>query len=162
MSHRRFHSLGNVPFSWEDSPGVSKVTLQDYPTDARLNALNLPPSPEFRKDRIITPALDIKIPLPPCLVQQQPNRSSSRRGLRPQEDPFLAALKECTKTVGSVRAGVESTSNNSLGFKVRKSKFMTFSCKRSCDVKEDNFVGFSNLPPLPRDRSHAGSVKIRE
>ncbi|GFY99432.1 hypothetical protein Acr_13g0008330 [Actinidia rufa] len=151
MSRRKSESQGNVPFSWEDMAGVSKaiITNKKSQRDNELNALNLPP--------LVLP--------PPCqkLVQPQ-RRSTSRKCLWQEEDPFLAALKECTKSVKNYRAmNYESKNDVVAGFKVSKSKFMNFSCMRSCEVEDDSLVmKLSKLPRPPRERSYWGSVNTRE
>ncbi|PSS30674.1 SWI/SNF-related matrix-associated actin-dependent regulator of chromatin subfamily A-like protein [Actinidia chinensis var. chinensis] len=151
MSHRKSNSQGSVPFSWEDMPGVSKAitTHKESQRDIDLKALNLPP--------LVLP--------PPCQTPvQPPRRSTSKKALWQEEDPFLVALKECTKSVKNCRAtNCESRNGCVTGFKVSKSKFMNFSCMRSCEVEDDKTVmKLSNLPLLPRERSYWRSIKTRE
>ncbi|GFY86656.1 hypothetical protein Acr_05g0002950 [Actinidia rufa] len=88
MSHRKSHSQGNVPFSWEDMPGVSKAitTHKESQRDIDQKALNLPP--------LVLP--------PPCQTPvQPPRRSISRKALWQEEDPFLRGFEgmhqECQK-----------------------------------------------------------------
>ncbi|KAJ0039859.1 hypothetical protein Pint_27851 [Pistacia integerrima] len=140
MSHRKVHSQGSVPFSWEDKPGVSRISREDCSSDKGLHAFHLASSTSLAPadSNTCNPSVtDIKIPLPPCPSQQL--------GLIGwwQEDPFLAAYKECTK----------NARRSSVGSKLprKKSKFI-FSCKNSCEVREDNLVRLSNLPPLPKER----------
>ncbi|KAA8531539.1 hypothetical protein F0562_006248 [Nyssa sinensis] len=119
MSHRKVvHSQGNVPFSWEDKPGVSKskITHQECPTDMELRALI--PSP-CHSDFPLKMANGKKIPPPPCPFPP-PSRTSSRKGLWQQEDPFLAALKECTKGVRSGKMPGESKN----GVNSKRNKFI--------------------------------------
>ena len=151
MSHRKSESQGNVPFSWEDMAGVSKavITNKKSQRDIDLNALNLPP---------------LVLPPPYQKPVQPPRRSTSIKFLWQEEDPFLTALKECTKSVKNYRAtNCERRNGCVTGFKVSTSKFMNFSCMRSCEVEDDNMVmKLSNLPPLPRERSYWRSIKTRE
>ncbi|GAV69050.1 hypothetical protein CFOL_v3_12551 [Cephalotus follicularis] len=142
-THRKVHSQGSIPFSWEDKPGVSKIKHKECPIDRRLN---LTSSHDLDKSLVKIP-----IPLPPCPLQT-PQRSSStklslgRRWWR--EDPFLAAYKECTKSkMSSGKLGIESKASN--GSLTRKSKLI-FSCKNSCDATHDNLVRLTNLSPLPK------------
>ncbi|WRX10858.1 hypothetical protein QQP08_003345 [Theobroma cacao] len=103
MSRKKVHSQGNIPFSWEDKPGVSKVTHYDdqCPIVIGLCALNQTPSPSDAGGSKIL-VHDKKVPPPPCTMQLVPKRSTSVKGLRWwQEDPFLAAYKECTKGGGN-------------------------------------------------------------
>ncbi|KAL2489094.1 uncharacterized protein Fot_42428 [Forsythia ovata] len=115
----KIYSHGNIPFSWENKPGVSKVEQQDH-TQMALHDLAPPLLPENSKASSIHH--EMKIPLPP-----PPVRSSSRRGLKKIEDPFLMAYKECTK----------SSKNEGFGLKRNMS---IFSCKKSCSVVEDSIV----------------------
>ncbi|KAJ4714683.1 SWI/SNF-related matrix-associated actin-dependent regulator of chromatin subfamily A-like protein, partial [Melia azedarach] len=156
MSHRKIHSQGSVPFSWEDKPGVSRLPAQECPLEKGLQPLNLespvqPPRPGASCD----PAEEIlKIPLPPCPSQQPPRRSTSLKGITGwwQEDPFLAAYKECTKK-SNPTTSVSSKPNNNKKKKKKKSSKSVFSCKSSCEIRDDdNFVRLSNLPPLPKER----------
>ncbi|KAB1998440.1 hypothetical protein ERO13_D12G076800v2 [Gossypium hirsutum] len=141
MSHTKVHSLGNIPFSWEEKPGVSKsskLTHYDHqhcPIDSSKNLVH-----------------DKKVPPPPPFSKQPlPKRSASVKGWRwwPQ-DPFLAAYKECTKSGGNAKLTSDASRNG--GSKLLRKKKISFSCKDSADVRDDNFVRFSNLPPLPKTR----------
>ncbi len=141
MSHSKAHSQGTIPFSWENKPGVSKVTQQECPIDGDF-VLKLPPPPCPSEPAKIS-VHDFQIPLPPCAFQP-PSRSSSKKGLRKQEDPFLAAYMECTK---SIRKGKSIKNDVGSGF---KKNMLVFSCKRSCSVRDDSLVRISQLP-LERD-----------
>src|ERR1044072_2842794 len=95
MSHRKSHSQGSIPFSWEDKPGVCKTPL----AITKKPPFTLPPPPPTHLNISRKKNLEIqdkKIPLPPFL-SQPPLRSTSGKGFRWQEDPFLVAYKECTK-----------------------------------------------------------------
>lgn len=159
MTHRKVNSQGSIPFSWEDKPGISKVTTKEKrPIDRSAQALDLtssiPSSPSKQQSsllsngvKLVSVANDLlKIPPPPC-ASQPPSRSSSAKGLRWQEDPFLLAYKECTK---SVKKGKDQ--NNKKGSRLKKGIFMYFSCNNSCEVRDDNFVRLSHLPALPRQK----------
>ncbi|OMP01746.1 hypothetical protein COLO4_11612 [Corchorus olitorius] len=166
MSHRKVHSQGNVPFSWEDKPGVSKVIthFDDHkcPIDIGLHehdppVILSPPSDGGGSSKVLVQEKKVPPP-PPCSIQPLPKRSTSVKGLRWwQEDPFLAAYKECTKNGGKngkLWSSDQGRKNNGNGSKARKKK-ITFSCKNTCDVRDDNLVKLSNLPPLPKDRSRS-------
>lgn len=151
MSHKKVVSQGSVPFSWEVKPGISKLN----PTNMNLNAPHVLVQPQTssfpnahysdRRNSKLTMvdhgAAEI-LPPPP----------SSKRNIWQQQDsdPFLAAIKQCTKSSGS-----SQSSKRILG--LWKSKFV-LSCKYACDVREDNLVMMTtkpftnNLPPLPRRR----------
>ena len=153
MSHRKVHSQGSVPFSWEDSPGVSKANHKECPANIGTNALNLPllpPPPPSLKPSHSPPLVSIqhvKIPLPPFLAQP-PRRSTSSKGLWGQEeDPFLAAYKECTKSVESAKKPKKSKKGFEFG---RRKSMFTFSCKHSCEVEDDSLMRLTHLPPLPK------------
>ncbi|KAA8528440.1 hypothetical protein F0562_035795 [Nyssa sinensis] len=99
MSNNKVHLQGNVPFSWENKPGVSKITCHDCPADEGHFKVKVLPPPPCPPENIAAKASyhDLQIPLPPCPFQP-PSRSSSRRGIRKEDDPFLTAYKECTKS----------------------------------------------------------------
>lgn len=123
----KFHSKGNVPFSWENKPGVSKVIIHNgFDGDGHCSS---------------------KLPPPPC--QAESNKfsvtcpeSSSRKGLglwnnnkHDQPDPFLVALKECTKNPRNCSMK-SSNKNNKTGM---MKGFFSFGCKHnSCSVKDNN------------------------
>ncbi|KAJ6678824.1 T22J18.15-RELATED [Salix viminalis] len=150
MSHRKIYSQGSIPFSWEDSPGVSKfIHTVDIGQNAVVNLSSpiLFPRDSGTSDKVISGSHGMKIPLPPCASanMEPPRRSKSMKGFRWwQEDPFLAAFKECTKNARNGRLSGESK-------KQRKSRLI-FSCKSSCDVQDDNLVKLADLPAIPRDR----------
>ncbi|KAJ4848789.1 hypothetical protein Tsubulata_025773 [Turnera subulata] len=150
MNQNKIHSRGNVPFSWENKPGVSKVVdhhdqLLDDHQEKLIMKLPPPPCP-VESPRVS--AYDIQIPLPPCTFQSTPTRSSSRKGLKyKQDDPFMAAFKECTKSTTTTTTAKRSDkwSKSVLGLS-KKGMFINFSCKQSCSVRIDNFVKVSQLP----------------
>lgn len=163
MSHRKSHSQGSIPFSWEDKPGVCKTPNKGYPINLgpslpinKKPPSNLPPPPpsHLNMSRKNLETQDKKIPLPPFL-SQPPLRSASGKGFKWQEDPFLVAYKQCTKIergcnklVDKNKKGLESN------FGQRRSRSI-FSCRGSCDVNDENYLKLSRLPRLParRDRS---------
>ncbi|KAJ7944553.1 SWI/SNF-related matrix-associated actin-dependent regulator of chromatin subfamily A-like protein [Quillaja saponaria] len=174
-SHRKVHSQGSIPFSWEDKPGVSKASSYqiEHPIEIgrtlTLNALALkslspssparPPRPPpeshaANSERTTVAAWDTKIPLPPCPLQP-PRRSISGKGFKWQEDPFLVAYKECTKSEkNSNKSTCDQNKKGVPNSKPRRRLInkSIFSCKTSCEIRDDNFLKLSQLPPLPRDR----------
>lgn len=162
MSHSKVHSRGNVPFSWEKKPGISKADGTETKCLMEEDlVLKLPPPPclplvATRK------SLDssFQIPPPPGSNFQGLSRSSSAKGglRKKEEDPFLAAFKECTK---SSRKGKTTSFSHRL-FDLRsgimRSLFGVVPCKNpgSCAVRDDNLVRVSQLPyydVYDRDRS---------
>lgn len=155
------NQTSEVPFSWENKPGVSKaITRQrqhscdgDGDKHHLFSKLPPPPCPEGSSGRFSTNKVlhDIQIPLPPCAFQpppppRPPSRSSSRKGLmmmnmmkHHDQDPFLVAFKECTKTSSSRKSTKLLPKNSYKGM-------FNFSCKRSCSVRHDNLVRVSQLP----------------
>lgn len=125
MNHRRVRSHGYIPFSWEERPGIPKFIIHHKSSS--------------QSDLNIQLSENLVAPPPPCTAPPPP-----RKGFRWQDDPFLAALKSCSK--GDV-------------FKDKNfSKSRTFfSCKHSCNVVNDNLVNFSKLPPIPKQRYYAKS-----
>jgi hypothetical protein len=150
MSHsgssRGLSRVTTIPFAWENKPGVSKVTYEDHQNpntegDDFVLKLPLPPCPTEKAAKLS--ALDLHIPLPPCAFQP-PLRSSSARGLRKHEDPFLAAYKECTKTKSTAKGKGQSFRNHVRS--IFRKNMLVFSCKRSCSVRDDDLVRVSQLP----------------
>ncbi|KAJ6796914.1 Uncharacterized protein M6B38_220895 [Iris pallida] len=193
-SHHRYHSLGNIPFSWENSPGISKVAPRprfddDTPTapctyvdvvDVHHRKLSMiakpivaerPPPPPSTDDSRLAKHFsggrsNLLIPLPPCMFrapppppQQQPHRRSASRGYRPtprkEDDPFLAAYRECTKSFnkdqkkGAAAAAKDRSKKGSgwLGF--------GFSCKQGSGVRDDSTVTVLSA-------RNSGGLQIRE
>ncbi|CAI8609391.1 unnamed protein product [Vicia faba] len=150
MSHRKSHSYGSIPFSWEDKPGICKTPNKDYP----LNIINPKPfskfSPSKNKKNIIEFQQDkkIPIPLPPCPTTQPPQRSTSGKGFKLQQDPFLVAYKECTKSEKSCKF-------QSKNKKALLRNYCIFSCRNAMDVKDDSYVKLSRLPPLAKHRDRS-------
>ncbi|KAG6438081.1 hypothetical protein SASPL_103017 [Salvia splendens] len=132
MSSNNIHSQRNIPFSWENAPGVSKAVAPPQP-----------PQPE--KSRV-----SLQIPLPPCANSskkkgEKKNSSSSLLPFSRMDDPFLIAYKEVTK---STKKG----KSQGFGFGVMKKNISIFSCKQSsCGVAGDSVVRLSRLP-LSRSR----------
>lgn len=153
MSHRKAHSQGSIPFSWEDKPGVCKTINNEIPLNiGSLQAINkkslstLPPPPSSSQRRILE-IQDKKIPLPPC-PSQPPRRSTSGKGFRLQEDPFLVAYKECTKSEKNVKLPSKNKKGVGSNFSVRRSIYI-FSCRNTSDVRDDSYLKLSQLPRLP-------------
>lgn len=156
MSHTKVHSQCTVPFLWEEIPGVPK---SNFVHRNSFNNLPVPPDNSLPTDysaKLSAHEMNINIPLPPpCPAQSMHKRSSSFRALvKRDDDPFVAALKECTKgDHRSGKAGAGSKIVRGVGFKGRKGKF-GFSCMFSDDhVTVDNMVRLATLPPLSRRRS---------
>ncbi|XP_019708000.1 uncharacterized protein [Elaeis guineensis] len=151
MSYHRSHSLGKVPFLWEYQPGVCKVTpgAEESPqAGPPRKPPKLPPPPCSADGRKFS-AHDLYVPLPPCPFQ--PTRwSSPKKGMsRTEEDPFLAAYLECTK---SVKKQGKATKGK-LGF---EKVGLLFSCKRTCGVREDSMVKLSQLPEILLKETKSG------
>ncbi|KAI6695057.1 hypothetical protein NL676_022767 [Syzygium grande] len=161
MSHRKVHSHGNIiiPFSWEHSPGISKTARQNQERRSSSLAQSPPPiSPPDSGSQGLAQERKEKIPPPPGMASAAaapPRRSASLKGfLWREEDPFLAAYKECTKSTSLVESGGgEGKKSNQVKSGLRSKRMSIFSCKSSCDVRENSLVRLSRLPPLPRDRS---------
>lgn len=164
-THKVAAAQGNVPFSWENKPGISKAVHdrrecaagadQEGQSLMMVKALPLPPCPSGgTRSRIVAVRNDIQIPLPPCTFHQPPviARSSSARGLKKHEDPFLAAIEECTKSgkrVGGGGGGKWSSYRFEMIGSRLKSMFAV-SCKSRASVRDDSLVRLSELP-IERD-----------
>lgn len=149
-SHPRVYSLSSVPFSWENSPGISKIapqadesplSAQESPKSAHEIKLPPPPVPDDSPKRPMG-RHSTHVPLPPCPFQTINNRYASK-GLRRDEDPFLAAYMECTKSVKK---------NKGKGSNYKSSAGWGFSCKQGTGVREDGLVKVSQL------KSHVGKL----
>nr|GME00282.1 Stimulated by retinoic acid protein [Ipomoea batatas] len=131
---------GDVPFSWEKKPGVRKETPPQFPF---LHNPKLPPPP---------PAAALRNP-------------SQKGGMREQDDPFLIAYRECTKSVvrpskgnrfawfsrdnaggGGGGAGVKKAAAKKKKKRNNGGGNLFFSCKNSCSVMEEKIVRVSQLP----------------
>ncbi|KAF3638940.1 hypothetical protein FXO38_22948 [Capsicum annuum] len=146
-NHGIVDTRSSIAFSWEDSPGVSKYFMGRQ----NFSSSNY----HFNGE---------KIPPPPCAAFRSPiiGKSSSMRGSSRTDDPFIAALIECTKSINTGNSKRPPTDHyepirknndgSSKGLK-KSSYFCIFSCKEaSSEVKVGNIVRLSNLPPLPRPR----------
>ncbi|KAK2660090.1 hypothetical protein Ddye_006623 [Dipteronia dyeriana] len=141
---------GRVHFSWENEPGVSKTPSQGSPSEGPYQLKLLPPPPCLKSESARDSTHDTKIPLPP-------SRSFSRKGFLRQEqqleDPFMVALKECTKS--NTEKGDKSYKNNghvvSAWLKKKQKGFFNLSCKHSCSVVDDKFVIKNYQLPLKKN-----------
>ncbi|CAI9777199.1 unnamed protein product [Fraxinus pennsylvanica] len=142
---KKVHSQGNVPFSWENKPGVRKITLQEY--DVHHHQYFAPPKlppPPCPPENGRASFHDMQIPLPPCTFQQL-SRSDSRKGLKKIDDPFLIAYKECTKSTrkGKTTSCAGREDNKGFGLTKKNVPVSVFSCKKSCSVREDSIIKLS-------------------
>lgn len=167
-SKLQFYSRGTVPFSWENKPGVSKLSHSKTEPKTEYyffkdDDYTLPPPPRVSFHG------DYQLPLPPpCTFQQPISRNSSMKALisnKPEtEDPFQVAIRECTKSInkGGSSGGGEAVAgkgkiktpsssspspkyNGGFGSGVR-SLFESLSCKRSSSVRDDSLVKVSRVP----------------
>lgn len=152
MNQSKVHSQGNVPFAWENQPGVSKV--KHSPGDDSRTLVKLPPPPcQVDPSSPKVPGQEIHVPLPPCPFPAPVRTYSGKGGLwrAEDDDPFLAAYRECTK---SVKQPGKLRKNGSKRFGGHREGWIgggLFSCKHSCGVREDSLV---KLPPIspPREK----------
>ena len=129
----KVHSQRNVPFSWENEPGIRKATPPHHHHQQQQPPRKLPPPPCPLDNSRVT-YHDLRIPLPPCAFHQ-PSRSR-RSSSKKIDDPFLIAYKEVTRSTG-VKKGDQSFGGSVINI---------FSCKQSssCGVE---------LSQLPVSRS---------
>lgn len=156
MAHRNTRSQGNVPFSWEEKPGISKFSSPNCSSDMMMIIRNTDNNPSKISNYMMNMMISRPPPPPPPWSGHESSSSPSSRnfwikgrrlwggGGRRRDDPFVAAMKNCTKEIK------QQSIDDSNG-KVKKN---VFSCKKSCDVEEGNLVKVSSfqLPPLPRER----------
>ncbi|KAL9666292.1 hypothetical protein QQ045_000620 [Rhodiola kirilowii] len=156
-----------VAFSWENKPGVSKVVATDeeeredgggYKIVA-INKLPLPPCPSDKPNKFkLHQGEPLHVPLPPSAFDQRPLRSLSKRGFKIEDDPFLMAYKECTKSSRSQRKSSSSWSSKSSHV---KTLLGYFSCKASSRSVRDGSTVRSPQPiPSPSDIDELDAYKI--
>ncbi|KAI4316587.1 hypothetical protein L6164_024556 [Bauhinia variegata] len=146
------HSPEKIPFSWEKKAGVCKVDDgESFPREQEMVPKpKLPPPPYTTEGTALNSNIaEFQIPLPPCTFQPPYYRTSSKRGLiwgQEDDDPFLTAYKECTKTAKNSDNKNKKLSKT-RGIESRlKASLLIFSCKRSCSVRDNNLVRISQLP----------------
>ncbi|KAI9200998.1 hypothetical protein LWI28_016331 [Acer negundo] len=144
MNHSKVH------FSWENEPGVSKTPNQGSPNEGGYPLKLLPPPPCVKSENARVSVHDKKIPLPP-------SRSFSRKSFSRKEqleDPFMVALKECTKS-NTEKKGDKSYENKghvvSAGLKKKQKGFFNFSCKQSCGVVDYKFLIKNSVLPQKKN-----------
>ncbi|KAE8776426.1 hypothetical protein D1007_50955 [Hordeum vulgare] len=131
-----------VAFSWEQEPGVSKESPaaeeeKKLPSSGR----STPDSTKKAEGR----THKLRVPPPPGAPSLSPpvkavGSRSSRRGVRPEEDPFLAAYVACTASGGKAGRGHDEA-QKMLGWAgLRLALGLGLSCKRSCGVAEESVV----------------------
>ncbi|XP_061372011.1 uncharacterized protein LOC133314543 [Gastrolobium bilobum] len=138
-------SAGKIPFSWERKPGISKVTIAESFQREHKFVPRLQPPP-CTTEAARNSVRDFQIPLPPCAFQPPYYGMPSKKDLNwmQDHDPFFAAYKECTKSTKSAERN-NKLLKNGIETKLRNSMFF-FSCKRSCAVRDNNFVRITYLP----------------
>ncbi|CAI9115988.1 OLC1v1017022C1 [Oldenlandia corymbosa var. corymbosa] len=175
MNSNKVHSKRTVlPFSWESKPGVSKGRddeehkqhIRGGRDGDEFPAIKLPPPPcaeDKSKASNSTKSSELdstKIPPPPCPNFQHPLKSNSlRRSFRKNDDPFLIAYIECTKSTSRDDLYKRPSSTPSHGsrkgggelFGIRKN-LSIFSCKHSSNVMESSIVRVSQLPASKSQR----------
>lgn len=138
-----------ISFSWEKKPGISKESFSTHGENIIIQRekdllAKLPPPPSSL-DGSTTPrnlVHDFQIPLPPCAFQPPYYRTCSKKGL--DDDPFLAAYKEYTKSKKSGKRDKKLSKGGGGSFCEFRS---FFSCKRSCHVYDNNLGRISHQSP---------------
>ncbi|KAI3717060.1 hypothetical protein L1987_68385 [Smallanthus sonchifolius] len=144
MDHKKSRSMIHVPFSWETIPGVPKLIA--LPMRALAPGLTGNHREAQRKTAL---------PLPPG-SSRQPARSASKRALLSEEDPFVAAMIECTKDCDKGKGEIKK----GFGARVRMNKSFLQSCKHSFDVVEGHLLTRpSSVGSIVR-REQAGCLKL--
>ncbi|XP_024974908.1 uncharacterized protein LOC112513017 [Cynara cardunculus var. scolymus] len=129
MSHKKANSTIHVPFSWEKMPGVPKFMAS--PMCALVPGL-AGNNREVQNNMVL--------PLPPGSFRQLPGRSDSKRMvLMREEDPFRAAIIECTKDCDHDCKAKEEIKMR-FGRRVRISKCFLSSCIQSFDIQEGSLL----------------------
>ncbi|KAL9158328.1 hypothetical protein ABFS82_08G060900 [Erythranthe guttata] len=156
MSHRRIHSKGNVPFSWEEKPGVPKSNRHQK-SSSDHTCLKIQPvyDPMVGISYVHPQHKNIAPPPPAQNACSKARKSFCKRWKL--DDPFVTALKSCSKSSvdeysnkgkNKYCGGKSSSNNNNIS--------SVFSCKYSCDIvvvqNDDDVFSFSKLPPIPKQR----------
>ncbi|KAI4389499.1 hypothetical protein MLD38_001720 [Melastoma candidum] len=152
-------SGGRVPFSWENTPGVSKTRNDnrdygDRDPSSSPTVRSLPPPPSPLESKRKPKLLEMQIPLPPCTFPAPPPRKDGRCRGSPNpkkgeknkkkeedgEDPFFVAYEVCTEVSRSTRRH-DAVSGSGAG-RLRGRLLMGLSCKTSdaCRVMEGNLT----------------------
>jgi hypothetical protein len=163
-------SSSTVAFSWEHEPGVSKQRH----SEAKKTAAGAPRAeavsrrtPASAKKQAQAPAPAavtahrhrLRVPPPPggpgVPAASPPGRRnpSSRRRVRPADDPFLAAYLACTEDGGRGYRGAQKLLGwaglgHGLGLGMRG---LGLSCKSSCGAVEECVVRLAKVPGLDED-----------
>ncbi|XP_057729069.1 uncharacterized protein LOC130944656 [Arachis stenosperma] len=143
MSHKKALSQGSIPFSWEDKPGVCKTPNNNECSLQKISPSSLPPPFPSHVDYSKK-----KIPLPPYPLSQPPplpRRSTSRKGFKRQDDPFLVAYKECTKGEKNGKLLDKNKRGVGFNFSPRRIKF-TLSCRSISDARDDYVMQPVRIP----------------
>ncbi|KAL7141543.1 hypothetical protein ABFS83_08G060500 [Erythranthe nasuta] len=155
MSHRRIHSQGNVPFSWEEKPGVPKSNRHQKSSSDHTCLKIQPVDYPTVTIRCVHPQHKNIAPPPPQNACNKARKSLCKRWKL--DDPFVTALKSCSKS------SVDEYSNKGMnkycgeGWSLKNpiNNSSVFSCKYSCDIvvrNDDDVFRFSKLPPIPKQR----------
>ncbi|KAM0872732.1 hypothetical protein ACQ4PT_038515 [Festuca glaucescens] len=131
-----------VAFSWEHEPGVSKlqspVEAKKQPSSRRTTASASMKKAEAHRLRVPPP------PGGPGAPAMSP--SASRRGVRPEEDPFLAAYLACTASGRKAGRGRDVGAQKLLGWAgLRLGLGLGASCKSSCGVVEGSVLRLAKI-----------------
>lgn len=136
MSNSKVYSKGQVPFAWENQPGIRKNEACRDEEAMNGAVVKLPPPPVQQSESVKAISIDLQdIPLPPCAFQPPISRDGSKRDV--QDDPFLVAYNKCTRSNGTVRRRSRFMKKNSM---------YILSCKHSCSVRDDSIVPIAQLP----------------
>ncbi|CAJ2675315.1 unnamed protein product [Trifolium pratense] len=129
----------NVPFSWEYKPGLSKVTNPNYydTNHATKLVLQPPPCSLSKSDHHRFRDEEKYIPVDLCAVQSTLLRLSSFKlesKYQKEEDPFVEAYKNCTKSPFIVQGQHRDQKNNGFNWPSLRKYMHILSCKYSNDV----------------------------
>ena len=158
-------SSSTVAFSWEHEPGVSKQRHSDSeakkPTAGgapRAEAVSRR-TPASAKKQAPAPAHQhrLRVPPPPGgpgapAASPPPGRRKPRssRGVRPADDPFLAAYLACTGDSANGGKRVLGWAGLGLGLGLGM-RGLGLSCKSSCEAVKECVVRLAKIPGLDDD-----------
>ena len=125
----------NVPFSWEYKPGISKVTNESFKKATAMRGglvLQPPPCSSAIRNHSVR-EVEAQSPIVLCPIQASSLRIISlRKESLKEEDPFMEAYNNCTRTPFTVKSS-KTAKRTRTGSIICKYRYI-FSCKHSCDV----------------------------
>lgn len=142
-----------VAFAWEHEPGVSKLQSPVVEAEKKPSVGGRTPASSRTKKAEAHAPHRLRVPPPPGGPASPQARSRpSRRAVRPEEDPFLAAYIACTASGRKAGRG-QLEAQKLLGWAGLRLRLglglgLGLSCKSSCGVAEESVVSLGAIPEV--------------